>query len=280
MIASIGIFSTVAASIPVITGDVDVDAFIYYAAITDSTQQTALYTFVTSIKSTGEWAKCLAIYPFVGGTENAHKRNLKNPLDANTSYRIAFTGSPTHNAAGVTFDGSTQYANTFLTFPNINSTHFSAYTPSDSPDKVLIGKVHQTNNRNPVTSYAQIVPRVSSNNSTSYSIFSTTSTSTAASTSLTSAGSWLVSRTASNAIALYRAGTSISTGTTATQSVPLTYVHIGVQALRSLSNVESYALYWNGIVSFATIGTGLTSTEAGNLHTAIQVFQTTLGRQV
>lgn len=34
------------------------------------------------------------------------------------------------------------------------------------------------------------------------------------------------------------------------------------------------------IVSFAAIHTGLTSTEAANLYTAVQAFQTALGRNV
>jgi hypothetical protein len=32
--------------------------------------------------------------------------------------------------------------------------------------------------------------------------------------------------------------------------------------------------------AFASIGDGLTDTEAGNLYTAVQAYQTTLGRQV
>jgi hypothetical protein len=32
--------------------------------------------------------------------------------------------------------------------------------------------------------------------------------------------------------------------------------------------------------SFASIGDGLTDTEAANFYTAVQAFQTTLGRQV
>jgi hypothetical protein len=36
----------------------------------------------------------------------------------------------------------------------------------------------------------------------------------------------------------------------------------------------------NKEIAFSTIGDGLTSTELGNLNTAVQAFQTTLGRQV
>jgi hypothetical protein len=38
-------------------------------------------------------------------------------------------------------------------------------------------------------------------------------------------------------------------------------------------------LYLGGVNSFTTIGDGLTSTEAANFYTAVQIFQSTLGRQ-
>jgi hypothetical protein len=40
------------------------------------------------------------------------------------------------------------------------------------------------------------------------------------------------------------------------------------------------AFYTNKECAFSTIGDGLTDTQASNLYTAVQAFQTTLGRQV
>jgi uncharacterized protein (DUF927 family) len=39
-------------------------------------------------------------------------------------------------------------------------------------------------------------------------------------------------------------------------------------------------IYSQRNIAFASIGDGLSDTEAGNLYTAVQAFQTTLGRQV
>ena len=47
------------------------------------------------------------------------------------------------------------------------------------------------------------------------------------------------------------------------------------------SNFSGTATYFaNRECAFACLGTGLTGTEAANFYTAIQAFQTTLGRNV
>jgi len=58
--------------------------------------------------ATSYWDRTYALYPFIGGDVNSHKFNLKNP-----SYgTITFSGSPTHDANGVTYDGASNYGNT------------------------------------------------------------------------------------------------------------------------------------------------------------------------
>ena len=66
--------------------DTDALAFLSAAAITDATITSAICGLVTSMKNDGTWAKCNAIYPFVGGTAITHKFNLKNPLDTNAAF--------------------------------------------------------------------------------------------------------------------------------------------------------------------------------------------------
>lgn len=55
-----------------------------------------------------------AVYPMIGGTEFSHKFNFMNPVDSDAARRIQFFNSPTHDVNGVLFNGTTQYANTFL----------------------------------------------------------------------------------------------------------------------------------------------------------------------
>ena len=95
-------------------GDADADAFIAAAGITDATQQTALQTLVTTLKSDNVWDKCNAIYPFVGGTATAHKFNLKDPQDTDAAYRLDFNGTWTHDANGAKANGTTSdFADTY-----------------------------------------------------------------------------------------------------------------------------------------------------------------------
>ena len=93
--------------------DTDAQAFITAAGITDSTQQNAINQLVLDLKSYSLWTKMSAIYPFVGGTSTTHKFNLKDPRDLDVAYRLAFFGGWTHNANGITGNGTNTYADTF-----------------------------------------------------------------------------------------------------------------------------------------------------------------------
>jgi len=95
-------------------GDVDAAAFISAAAITDETQIAAIETLVANWKAAGMWNRTVAIYPFVGGTAESHKWNLKDPRDLDVANRLSFSGTITHLANGVDPDGTTGLANTFI----------------------------------------------------------------------------------------------------------------------------------------------------------------------
>jgi hypothetical protein len=106
--------------------DIDATNFINAAGITDNTQISAIDTLVTSLKSNNLWTKLYAIYPFVGGTATTHKWNLKDPQDTDAAYRLVFSGGLTHASTGITPNGTTGFANTFL-IPNITNFPTSTY---------------------------------------------------------------------------------------------------------------------------------------------------------
>lgn len=93
-------------------GDPDALAFIAAAGLTDSTQKAAVDALVVALKADGIWTKLRAIYPFVGGTAEKHKWNLKDPRDLNAAYRLTFAGGWTHSATGAKGNGTTGYADT------------------------------------------------------------------------------------------------------------------------------------------------------------------------
>lgn len=75
-----------------------------------TTQKRALGYLVNGLSDLGIGApgSNWLIYPFIGGTAAKHALNLYYPGTA--AYNLTFVGSPTQNATGTLFNGTTQYA--------------------------------------------------------------------------------------------------------------------------------------------------------------------------
>jgi len=250
--------------------DPDAQSFITAAGITDPTQQLAINTLVLSLKADGIWTKMNALYPFVGGTSTTHKYNLKDPRDLDAAFRLTFNGGWTHNSNGVTPSGTNGWANTFLipsAVLNVNNKSYSIYSRTDSN-----GLFHDIGTRGALNNdcdlfYTRYLDTFYGTISsiTDYSTFSNTN----------SLGFHNTSRTASNAIEIYKNGISKITqykvsGTNST-------VPVYISALNNNGSLQQYS---NRNLAFASIGDGLSDTEAANFYTAVQTFQTTLGRNV
>lgn len=254
--------------------DSDAQAFITAAAITDPTQQSAINTLVTDLKGYGIWTKLRACYPFIGGTSSTHKWNLKDPRDLDVAFRLVFSGGWTHSSTGATPNGTNAYADTKLTpsstLTQLN-THLSFYsrTNSTAADRAAIGS---TNAPSYTTSHQLILKwsdgksygLIDSNNSVSF-------------TNTNSSGLYVLSRTANNSLKTYKNNSIAATlTTTITPVANNSVIYIGAR-----NETGSLAqLFDNKECAFASIGDGLTDTEAANFYTAVQAFQTTLGRQV
>lgn len=94
------------------TEDHDAAAFITAAGLTSSVHKNAVHRLVKDLKINKIWEKLWVCYPFVGGTEQAHKLNLKNPNDSNAAFRLTFSGGWTHSSTGARPNGTNAYANT------------------------------------------------------------------------------------------------------------------------------------------------------------------------
>src|SRR5690348_6338171 len=92
--------------------DQDAWAFIQNSGITDSTQQSAINNLVVDLKTHSLWQKFYAIYPMVGGTPATMKWNLKNPIDADAAYRLTFNGSPVFSSSGLLCPTTADFADT------------------------------------------------------------------------------------------------------------------------------------------------------------------------
>jgi hypothetical protein len=84
-------------------------------------------------------------------------------------------------------------------------------------------------------------------------------------------GLYISTRTASNFAAMYKNGTQ--TCSLAVSPVAMQNENFQILAINN-------AFHSSRNLAFASIGDGLTNTDASNLYSTIQTFQTTLGRQV
>jgi hypothetical protein len=253
--------------------DADAQAFITAAGITDTTQQSAVSTLVTSLKGYGIWSKMKAIYPFVGGTANSHKFNLKNPADSNAAFRLGFYGGMTHNSNGVSFGGAnggaSTYFNPFLTQAK-NNLHLSVYTRT-RPTRIVNTNDIQPNRSYIVAGWTTL--RATSTTANLAEFFGTSDTATGvAALNGTTVGFSLGSRTSSTAIKYYKNTTSASGNG---ESHTADFVN-GELTL----NGNLWCYYSAANYAFASLGDGLTDSEAANFYTIVQAYQTTLGRQV
>jgi hypothetical protein len=264
------------------TIDADAQAFITAAAITDSTQKSAINTLVTSLKSSGVWTKMKAIYPFVGGNATSHKFNLKDPRDDNAAFRLSFLGGGwTHSSTGALPNGTSSYANTFLNGTNLttNNTHFSYYSRTQSSQALNIEMgADKSPNANQILSLA--IARSSGNSSAAHTS-QVLNTSIAIATGQTSSqGLFVNNRNGSNAsdLKIIRNGIVLATASTNGTNNVSNIINIYIGALNNDGIGPNF--FSNKETAFATIGDGLTDTEASNLYTAVQVYETSLNRQV
>lgn len=250
--------------------DADAQAFITAAAITDVTQQNAINTLVLALKGYSIWTKFKAIYPIVGGTASQHKFNLKDPRDLDAAFRLTFATGWTHSATGMT--PSLTFANTFFnsnSFGLLNSHHISYYSRSNlNLTQVEIGNQLGASATNLSARFSNISYfRI---NATTVSILGYIS---AADTD--SRAFYIGNRTASNVVNGWRNSVKIISGTVASVSLPNNNMYIG-----AYNNAGTASNNTTKQCAFASIGDGLTDTEASNFYTAVQAFQTSLSRQV
>lgn len=249
--------------------DSDALAFINAAGITNSTQKSAINSLVVGLKNNSLWTKCIAIYPFVGGTATTHRFNLRDPRDLNAAFRLQFFGGGTHSANGYSGNGSNSYADTFLSTSNLtNNNHLSIYIRTNVDEvKVDIGAYESLPSGRAFDIESRItnlfygvnfIPSVNPN-------FSNTD----------SRGFYLNTRTTSTNHKIYKNGilqvTNNSSGTSGfTRNILI--------AARNESGTPSF--FASKQYAFVSIGTSLTDAEAATYNTIVQTYQTTLGRQV
>jgi hypothetical protein len=244
--------------------DSDAQVFISAAGITDTIQHNAINTLVTDLKGYGIWNKMKAIYPMVGGTASSHKWNLKDPRDLDSAFRLSFNGGWVHSETGAKPNGTDASANTFFT-PSINfssntNLSFSTYlrTNDISHEMVDMGSVFNII-LEPYYVNAGTYFMAGSGTYTHYDDAIPT-------------GFYLASRINNIEEKTYKNGVLKATGTFSSQVLDGAPIYLGAFGTHGYYSARECA--------FSHIGDGLTDTEADNLNTAVQTFETALERQI
>jgi hypothetical protein len=216
-----------------------------------------------------------AIYPIVGGTATSLIWNLINPLDTNAAYRLTYTTGWTHSSNGFVSNGTSGFANTYLT-PNShltnNNTHLSVYSRTNLNIAAASFDIGTSNN---VAAFYDLSLRLGD---TIYSDSYNNSTNRFTTANTDSRGLFTTTRTSSTVLKVFKNNTQLgSTLTAASTNFSSLTQPIYICALNKNGAVDFYTTRQ---YAFASIGDGLTDTEAANLYTAVNTFQTTLGRNV
>jgi hypothetical protein len=246
--------------------------FIANAGLTNPTHISAVQQLETDLKNANLWDRMDAIYPFVGGSANAHKYNLKDARDLDVAFRLTEGGTGlTHSSQGVVFNGQS-YMNShynIATHATFNYSHLAVYSTTDiyssSNDSIEIGshvsstkssflsiRGGSTRNKYGGRLYGSYVSKL---NDSSLGFFG------------------MYKKNTDNVFTI--SGLSTSNLGASTGTLPSRDIYIG-----ALNFDNSPYGYSDQTIAFASFGGGFTDAEAISFNTIINDYQTNLGRNV
>lgn len=244
-------------------GGFDPDAQAFFDRVTTAggtlttTEKNATNQLVLDMKSAGIWSAMKAVYPMVGASAAACAQNLKS-----SSFTGTFTSGWTFASTGATPNGTSATMNTGLN-PNTNlstsSAHLSFYSRTNVNQATYDFCAGQDYS---ILLYSNTF-YVNLTNSGVYSATFALSNTT---------GFYIGARTNNTNVNGYRNGTKVINNAALVSNLENSNLY--------LSSRGGGSLYSSKQCAFASIGDGLTDTQASNFYTAVQAFQTTLSRNV
>ena len=241
--------------------DKDAQAFIDSSGISDSTQKFAIYNLVAQLKDSLLWSKFTAIYPVIGGTAATTKWNLKDPRNLDAAYRITFYGNPVYASTGILFPTISDFGDTHLNDTGMifNDNAISYY--SRTQNSVSGYDMGCLDSKAPFTEMA-IYHKDDASDYFGYYKYGYTPSNTI--------GLFMLSATADNII-WYENGQAKFLS-----DKPPVFGSTGYPVL--LGWVENAPSGGKRECSFATIGKGLSGTQASTFYNIVKKFETILGR--
>ena len=249
-----------------------VQNFLTASGITDNTISNALTTLVNGMESAGIWQKMYAVYPFVGGTQNSNRWNLKDT----TVYNLSQVGNWNYSSNGVSSSkapNSGLDTNLAITDLMANDISFGIYSRTNGQNGYDMGAQSSVSPGNQMALIAQY-----SDNRFYWAIPTQIGgVSTAVTSSL---GFFQASRTANNRLVgynnQYQAGINVNVPVSRNYfPMYIGNVNDPLDVPPSYDDAPSNRQY-----AFSYIGKGLTDSQLVTYNTLVQQFQTSLGRQV
>jgi hypothetical protein len=257
-----------------------VEANLYLSAVDNaggvlnSTISGATRTLFNSLVTSGIYSKLDFMYPIIGGNSNGHKFNAINPLDTNGANRLTFFGGWTHSSTGMKGNGVNAYAETYYqpvteAFMSDSSASIGVYVRdlSASSFPIELGGTYFGDG-------CSLSVKMDSATNVIGNLFGGLTQTNFASGAQT--GSFIITKTASASVRVYRRGvlaTTLSIG--GSVSPPSGNLYVGANNDTTIPGADSFS---PRELAFVFGGQGLTPTEATNISTYINTFQTTLGR--
>jgi hypothetical protein len=254
------------------TGGYDPDAQAFFARVTaaggtlSTTEKNATNQLVLDMKSAGIWSAMRAVYPMVGASAAACAQNLKS-----SSFTGTFSSGWTFASTGVTPNGTSAYMDTtfnpFISSSN-NNVHLSHYVRDYTAlvsGKVLMGSVVPP---------AATTINWSSNGAFYYPTMQEFSFPTLPTFPSIIKGLLIGRRINSTQEALFINSTKYELSQSSNNLLPNNSIYIGS------NHVSGAQQFTDAQCAFASIGDGLTDTQASDFYTAVQTFNQTLNRQV
>ena len=253
----------------------DADAVAFFDRVTTAggslslTEKQAVNTLVVDMKAYGIWSAMKAVYPMVGASAAACSQNLKS-----SSFTGSFTSGWTFASTGATPNGTSAYFDTTL-LPSasltLNNTHLSIYSRTNTASQNRGDMGAYTSTTSDAITIATAFGNICYMGAYSFSAvgnyvqFSNTD----------SRGFYINTRISTTSFKGFKNTTLGNTVTNSTGSLTTKSIFIGAE-----NNNGTATSFSNREYALASIGDGLTDTQASNFYTAVQAFQTTLSRQV
>jgi hypothetical protein len=254
-------------------GGFDPDAQAFFDRVTTAggtlteTEKNATNTLVVTMKADGTWTPMKAVYPMVGASAAACAQNLKS-----SSFTGSFSTGWTFASTGVTPNGTSAYMDTTLN-PSVSissnqSESLSFYSRTiggSNASRMSMGGFEGSSDTSLLIKWTDGKAYSNINESTYNTFYTNADTH----------GFYLANRNATNTEQGWKNGVKQIQASNTPQSLTNRTLYLG-----AFNNIGTPLYFDNKQCAFASIGEGLTDTQASNFYTAVQAFQTTLSRNV